>query len=79
MQLNTIIFWTNFDYKLKRTVKTRISLTVCGEKPRAIPDKVIKTMVIWPLDDRTGYAQSVSADLQHLGLGYVGVGDGLIR
>ena len=41
--------------------------------------KVVTTMVIRPLDDRTRYAQSVVADLQPLGLGYVGVGDGPIR
>ena len=35
-------------------------------------DKVITTMVISSLDDRTRYAQSVVADLQTLGLGYVG-------
>ena len=31
-------------------------------------------MVIRLLDDRTGYAQSVVADFQPLGLGYVGWG-----
>ena len=36
-------------------------------------------MVIRPLDDRTRYAQSVVADLQPLGFGYVGIGDGRIR
>ena len=39
--------------------------------------KVINTMVIRPLDDPTRCAQSVVADLQPLGLGYMGVGDGL--
>ena len=33
--------------------------------------KGITTMVIRPLDDRTQYAQSVVADLQPVGLGYV--------
>ena len=41
--------------------------------------KVITTMVIRPPDNRTRYAQSVVADLQPLGLGYVGAGDGRIR
>ena len=36
-------------------------------------NKVITTMVIRPLDDHT-CAQSVVANLQPLGLGYVGIG-----
>ena len=40
--------------------------------------KVITTTVIRPLNDTT-CAQSVVADLQPLGFGYVVVGDGLIR
>ena len=42
-------------------------------------NKVITTMVIRLLDNCTRCAQSVVADLQPLGLGYVGVGDGRIR
>ena len=42
-------------------------------------NKVITTMVIWSLDDRMRYAQSVVVDLQPLGLGYVGIRDGGIR
>ena len=38
--------------------------------------KVITTMVIRPLDDRTRYVQSMVADLQPLGLGYVASGIG---
>ena len=42
-------------------------------------NKVITTTMITPLDDPTWCAQSVVADLQHLGVGYVRVGDGLSR
>ena len=41
-------------------------------------NKVVTTMVIRPLDDPTGCAQSVVANLQLLGLAYVGVEDALI-
>ena len=41
--------------------------------------KVITTMMNRPLDDPTRHAQSVVADLQPHGFGYVGVGDGRIR
>ena len=44
-----------------------------------IMNKVITTMVIRLIDDPTRCAQSVVADLQPLGLGYAGVGDGRIR
>ena len=37
---------------------------------------LVTPMVIRPLDDPTRCAQSVVADLQLLGLGYVEVGDG---
>ena len=42
-------------------------------------NKVVTTMVIRPLDDPTSCAQSVVADLQQLGLEYVGAGYGHIR
>ena len=41
--------------------------------------KVITTMVIRLLHNPTRCAQCVVADVQPLGLGYVGVGDGHIR